>query len=132
MCIYTAPGVPYQVQVVAFTSVGRGALNSYVIFFSKELDPLKPPDNVNVIRLHRSSINVTWAPLSLFESRGFPKYTVVLYVGNSTEKQPAETIETHNAFAVFKGLQAGTEYTVVVEVANNETKTPLKSSPITG
>jgi len=115
--------------VVAFTSAGRGAVNDYVIFFSKELDPLTPPDNVTVVRLKHTSINVSWISLSIFEARGFPWYTVFLSI---RKKQSFEIIKTSDSFAVFKHLQAGKEYAVVVSVANNGSTTPLQSSPIIG
>ncbi|XP_065904759.1 cell adhesion molecule DSCAML1-like isoform X2 [Dysidea avara] len=120
------PGVPYQVQVVAFTSAGRGALNDYVIFFSKELDPLKSPENVTFVQIDHTSINITWTPLSFFEARGFPCYTVALFIG---KKQSDKIIKTSDAFAVLQHLQAGTEYTVVVSVANNGS-TAIQSSSV--
>ena len=128
----SAPGVPYQVQVVAFNGVGRGRFYDYTIFFSKELDPLKPPEDIIILQLSQTSINVTWTPLSLFEARGFPMYTAVLYVGNLTVKQSSEVIETTDNFAVFKHLQAHIEYVVVVSVANNGSSAPLQSSLIVG
>ena len=120
--------MPYQVQVVAFTSAGRGALNDYVIFFSKELDPLKSPENVTFVQIDHTSINITWTPLSFFEARGFPCYTVALFIG---KKQSDKIIKTSDAFAVLQHLQAGTEYTVVVSVANNGS-TAIQSSSVIG
>ena len=127
MC--TAPGVPYQVQVVASTSAGRGALNDFVIFFSKELDPLKSPDNVTFVRLDHTSINITWTPLSFFEARGFPWYTIALFTG---KKRSDKIIKTSDAFTVLKHLQAGTEYTVIVSITNNGSAALLQSSPVIG
>jgi len=115
--------------VVALTSVGRGAVNDYVIFFSKELDPLTPPENVTVVWLNHTSINISWIPVSIFEARGIPWYTVILSI---RKKQSLEIIKTSDSFAVFKHLQAGREYTVVVSVANNGSTTTLQSSPIIG
>ena len=66
------PGTPYQVKVVAITSVGMGVLDDYVVFFSQELTPTKAPENVKAIYINDTSINVTWTPLSLFEAQGFP------------------------------------------------------------
>jgi len=118
--------------VVAFNGVGRGRFYDYTIFFSKELDPLKPPEDITILQLSQTSINVTWTPLSLFEARGFPMYTAVLCVGNLTVKQSSEVIETTDNFAVFKHLQAHIEYVVVVSVANNGSSAPLQSSLIVG
>jgi len=123
-----APGVPYQVQVVAYTTVGRGALNDYVTFFSKQLDPMKPPDNVTVVRISRTSINVSWTPLNLVEARGFPKYNVVLFIRGNL----ITMVNTAESFALFNNLQGGTEYSVVVGVTTNGSTSPLQSSPIIG
>jgi len=58
--------------VVAYTSVGKGAENEPTVFFSEELTPTKPPDNVELKQLSSTSFNVTWTPLTLFEAKGFP------------------------------------------------------------
>ena len=70
--LITDPGTPYQVRVVAFTSVGMGVLGDYVVFFSEELTPTKPPKNVQANWLNSTATNVTWTPLNLFEAQGFP------------------------------------------------------------
>ena len=64
----TAPGVPYEVVVVAFTSVGKGVENDYTIFFSEELTPTKSPENVVFNQLNSTALNITWTPLTLFEA----------------------------------------------------------------
>ena len=73
----TAPGVPYEVVVVAFTSAGKGTENDYIIFFSEELAPTKSPENVVFQQINSTALNITWTPLTLFEARGFPIYRVV-------------------------------------------------------
>ena len=101
----TAPGVPYEVVVVAFTSVGKGAENDYVTFFSKELQPTKSPENVNFKQLNSTSLNVTWMPLTLFEAQGFPEYRVVLMVAGNDHRRKKQSnpplIITTNIFAVL-------------------------------
>ena len=116
----TAPGVPYEVVVVAFTSVGKGVENDYMVFFSEELSPTKPPDNVVSMLLNSTSLNITWTPLTLFEARGFSEYRVVLTQldTNSRRKRQSDTdsIITTNSFATFTDLNENAEYSVQVEV----------------
>ena len=57
---FTDAGVAYQVVVVAYTSVRRGAENDSHVFFSKELSPTKSPDNVDFDPLTVTSVNITW------------------------------------------------------------------------
>ena len=87
-----APGVPYEVVVVAFTSVGKGAESDYITFFSKELQPTKSPENVNFKQLNSTSLGVTWMPLTLFEARGFPEYRVVLMVAGNDHRKKSSLI----------------------------------------
>ena len=62
---------------MAFTNAGRGVESSSRTFFTNELIPVKPPGNV-VYERSGTSISVSWDPLSLFDARGFPVYTVTL------------------------------------------------------
>ena len=55
-------------RVVAFTSVGMGALGDYVVFFSEELTPTKSPDNVQASQLNSTAVNISWTALTLFEA----------------------------------------------------------------
>ena len=107
--------------VVAFTSVGKGEENSRIIFFSDELAPSKAPENVTFEQLNATSLNITWTPLTLFEARGFPEYTVNLAVimdVSSRRKRQSNplSITTNNSFAVFTDLSENTDYSVGVGV----------------
>ena len=129
------PGTPYQVRVVAFTSVGMGALGDYVVFFSQELIPTKPPENVTVIYISGTSINVTWTPLSLFEAQGFPQYKVtILPTTESRQRRQSDPISviTTNSYAVFEDLDSNTKYSVEVGVTNSVTDTVVNSKPVEG
>ena len=63
---------------MAFTSVGMGVLGDYVAFFSEELAPTKPSENVQVSWLSQTVVNISWTLLSLYEAQWFPKYKVKL------------------------------------------------------
>ena len=136
----TAPGVPYEVVVVAFTSVGKGAENDYITFFSEELIPAKSPENVVFNQSNSTSLNITWTPLTLFEARGFPEYRVVLTTDtNIHRKRQSNSISTitTNNFAIFTDLNENTDYSVVVGVRTgvsmvNATSRFIESSPING
>ena len=136
----TASGVPYEVVVVAFTSVGKGAENDYIIFFSEELTPTKSPENVVFNQLNSTALNITWTPLTLFEARGFPEYRVVLTTDtNSRRKRQSNSVSTitTNSFAIFTDLNENTDYSVVVGVRTgvsmgNVTSGFVESSPING
>ena len=80
----TAPGVPYEVVVVVFTSAGNGTENDYMIFFNEELTPTKSPENVVFQQINSTALNITWTPLTLFEAQGFPKYRVILVTDTSS------------------------------------------------
>jgi len=91
-----------------------GALGDYVVFFSEELTPTKPPENVQANRLSSMTINVTWTPLSFYAARGFAYYRVVLtYIDINSERKQLVTV-ANNSFAVFTGLDSDTQYSVVV------------------
>ena len=116
----TAPGVPYEVVVVAYTTVGKGTENDYITFFSKELQPTKSPENVNSKQLNLTSLNITWTPLTLFEAQGFPEYRIVLTVASTNRRRkrlsnPPPVITT-NSFTIFTDLNENTDYAVVVGV----------------
>jgi len=80
---FTAPGTPYQVRVVAFNGAGSGVFSYIKIFFSEELTPTKPPENITVTQLNATSVNITWSPQTLFEAQGFPQYIVSLSLLNA-------------------------------------------------
>jgi len=132
---YTDPGTPYQASVVAFTSVGMGALMDYVVFFSEELPPTKPPENVKVNYITATSINVTWMPLTLFEAQGFPQYRVILLPANENRQKRQSnsvSVSTTNNFVVFNNLDSSTKYFVEVGVTTGETNTIVNSEPYEG
>ena len=131
--MYIDPGTPYQVTVVAFTNAGRGALNDYIVFFSKELIPEMLPTDVSYIQLNNVSINVTWNPLSLFEAQGFPSYQAVLTEDPANSDTTADVITTTNSFAIFTDLSSSQQYTVLVGVTTGSNRSAfVYSSPLTG
>ena len=111
-------GIPYEVVVVAYTSAGRGEENDrFGPFFTEELPPFQSVDenSVGIRYLNRSSVNVTWSPLSLFDARGFPEYVITLTLSDGrTKRQSPQIITTSNSCAVFGGLALGSNYSVVV------------------
>ena len=120
-------------RVVAFTSVGMGVLGDYVVFFSEELTPTKPPENVQANWLNSTTINVTWTPLNLFAAQGFSYYRVVLmYIDIYDEKKQLVAV-ANNSFAIFTNLDNDTRYSVVVGVTNNGPSSVIVDShPIDG
>ena len=131
----TEPGIPYQVRVVAFTSVGMGVLNDYAVFFSEELAPTKAPENVKVTYISDTSINVTWVPLNLFEAQGFPKYKVTLLPATENlQRRQFNPISatTTSSFVVFNDLDSSAKYSVEVGVTTGETNTIVNSEPVEG
>ena len=122
-------------RVVAFTRVGMGVLGDYVVFFSEELAPTKAPENIKINSISVTSINVSWAPLSLFEARGFPKYKVTLLPDakgrQRRQTNPISVITTSN-FAVFNNLDSNVKYSVEVGVTTGETNTVVNSGYIEG
>ena len=134
----TAAGVPYEVVVVAFTSVGRGAENDYIVFFSEELTPTKSPENVNIKQVNSTSLNITWTPLTLFEARGFPLYKIILTPEYPTSRRKRQsntdsirTIITSNSFAVFTNLSENSNYSILVAVTTgNATSEFVEGNPI--
>ena len=115
-----------------------GVLGDYVVFFSKELTPTKPPENVQANWLTSTAINVTWTPLSLFEARGFPQYRIALTpFSNHDQRRQIESTNvnvayTNASFAVFTNLVNHTRYTLVVGVTTGESHPYMDSNPIDG
>ena len=130
------PGIPYEVVVVAFTSVGRGEVNNREVFFSEELTPSKAPENVTSERVNSTSVNISWIPLTLFEAQGFPEYTVTLAEmmdSNTRKKRQTNSITTTGSFAIFNGLDENTVYTAVVGVRTaGNPSTMMVTDPVTG
>ena len=105
--------------------MGRGVEGHRRVFFSKELIPLKSPENV----MHERSstiISVSWDPLTLFEARGFPIYIVTLtplpsvdsHLTNRQLNYDNGTISdtTNESDIVVKGLDPNVEYSLTVAV----------------
>ena len=130
------PGVPYQVRVTAFSHEVVGMQNDFVVFFSKELSPVKAPDDITSVRLSPTSVNVTWTPLSLFEAQGVPVYKVTL-TPSSTEvrskrQSSSSVIITQDSFALFTNLISDQGYSLTVGVATNGSSDFTISQPAQG
>ena len=133
---YVVPGIPYQVRVTAFSYEEMGVQNNFVVFFSKELNPVKAPDDIKFTRLSPTSINVTWTPLTLFEAQGFPIYKVTL-IPTSTEfhskrQSSSSVLITENNFVLFTNLKSNQEYSLTVGVATDESSDFVTSQPTEG
>jgi len=124
------------VSVIAFISAGKGNENDFKTFFSQELDPLKAPADINITRLNLTSINVTWASLTLIEARGFPRYRVTLISLSSSACSKRQTdpitMETINSYVVFYDLITTTPYSAVVGVTTGSSDVFMDAVPITG
>ena len=137
--VFIDPGVPYEVVVVAFTSVGKGEVNNREVFFSEELSPSKAPENVTSERVNSTSVNISWIPLTLFEAQGFPEYTVTLAEmmdSNTRKKRQTNSITTSDSFAIFTGLNENAAYTAMVGVRTgvqtDNPSTVMFTGPVTG
>jgi len=104
---------------VAFTSVGMGVLGDYVVFFSEELTPTKPPENIHAKWLNSTTINIIWTPLSFYDARGFAVYKVVLTYTDIYSETKQLIAVSNSSFVVFTSLNSGTQYSVAVGVANS-------------
>ena len=109
---------------MAFTSAGRG-LDSYPhTFFTKELIPTKPPENVMYER-NDTAISVSWDPLTLFEARGFPIYIVTLMPftlvqSHTTERSSDDEISvTTNETDIVIDLDPNVGYFLTVAVGTS-------------
>ena len=105
--------------VVAFNSGGRGAENQPQTFFSQELIPTDPPQNVMFDR-SGEYINISWDALTLSEARGFPVYTVTLTPSTGNDGQQITdrviVVNTTESSVVVGGLDVNIEYTLTVAV----------------
>ena len=128
--IFTDPGTPYTVVVVAFTSAGRGEENDPYTFFSHEEPPQRAPENITY-NITDTTISITWEPLDLFEARGFPVYTVTLTPVFERRKRESNidgviTVTTNESHVVIEGLDPYAEYslTIAVGTSSGEVMTP--------
>jgi len=107
--------------VVAFTSAGAGTENYGHTFFTEEEAPLRSPDNIEFER-SGTSVSVSWEPLSLFEARGFPVYTVTLVPSTNDDRVTRQSnngvirVTTNESNIVVGGLDPKVEYGVTVAV----------------
>ena len=123
-------------RVTAFSYEEMGLQSDFVVFFSKQISPTKPPEDIKFVRLNSTSINVTWTPLSLFEAQGFPIYKVTL-APTSTEicskrQSSSSVLITQNNFAVFTKLNGNEEYSLTVGVATEGSGNFISSQPMKG
>ena len=115
------PGIPYEVRVVASTSAGKGEENYGYTFFTEQQAPVRSPENVKIER-SGTSVSVSWEPLSLFEARGFPVYTVTLVPSSSDNRVTRQSndgvirVTTNESNIVVGGLDPKVEYGVTVAV----------------
>ena len=134
-CVITDAGVPYQVKLVVFTSAGRGIESYPYTFFTQELAPQKSPENVKYER-SGTTISVSWDPLSLFEAKGFPVYTVTLIslslVGSRTTRQSNDdgiiSVTTDETDVVIEGLDPNVEYSLTIVVGTSSGNIATKAS----
>ena len=118
--VYVVPGTPYTVIVVAFTSAGRGEENDPYIIFSDELSPKNAPKNIEFKR-SGPTIYVTWEPVSLFEARGFPVYTITLTPNFKRGKRQSNSdgvivVTTNETNVTIEGVDPDVEYSLTVAV----------------
>ena len=74
-----------------------------------------------------TTVSVSWDPLSLFEARGFPVYTVTLIpvslVGSRTIRQSNDdeiiSVTTNETDIVIEGLDPDVEYSLTVAVGTS-------------
>ena len=131
--LFTDAGVGYQVVVVAYTSVGRGAENDSHVFFGEELSPTKPPDNVDFDPLNVTSVNITWTPLTLIEARGFPEYRVTVSpLDDHSGQSQSRSVVIRESYSVIADLMSNTHYLAVVGVRTGASASFMNSSAITG
>ena len=119
--MYLEPGIPYEVKVVAFLSGGKGAENNEYTFFTEEETPVQIPENIKIKR-SGTSVSVSWEPLTLFEARGFPTYTITLVTSTSDDRVARQSsdgvirVTTNESNIVVGGLDPKVEYDVTVAV----------------
>ena len=106
-----------MVIVIAFTSAGRGEENAPLTFFTEELPPVRAPDGVTFERSD-TTISVEWEPISLFEARGFPIYTITLIPDLMTRKRQdgVITVTTNETSVVIDDLDPNVQYSLTVAV----------------
>ena len=123
-------------KVVAYNGAGRGVLGDYVIFFREELTPSKTPENIQIIQLNTTSLNITWTPLTLHEAQGFPEYIVTLIVSSTTRQQRRQsdrfTLTTNNSFALFINLKSGSSASLIIGVSTGNGSNTINTDPISG
>ena len=111
---------------MAFTSAGRGVESYPYIFFTEELIPNRSPENVMYER-SGTTVNVSWDPVSLFEARGFPIYTItlipLLVAGNRATRQSNDdgiiSVTTNETDITIKGLDPDLEYSLTISVGTS-------------
>ena len=111
---------------MAFTSAGRGVESYSQTFFTKELIPNRSPENVMYER-SGTAVNVSWDPISLFEARGFPIYTITLIPLSLVDNRPIRqvnddgiiSVTTNKTDIVIEGLDPNVEYSLTVAVGTS-------------
>ena len=82
--------------------------------------------DVKVVRLSDSEMNVSWVPLTIVEARGFLQNYFITYsrMGGGRRKRQAETVvevPADQSNVVIDGLEAGANYGVTVAARNLNT-----------
>ena len=85
-------------------------------------------EDVKIVRLSDSKMNVSWVPLTIVEAKGFLENYSITYsrVGGARCKRQAETVvevSPDQSNVVIGGLEAGANYGVTVAARNLNTGT---------
>ena len=110
---YTDPGVPYRVNVTAYTSAGPGpesTLNE--IIFTKELPPEQTVTNITIKWINATTVNISWIPLGIHQARGFPSYRVTIF----REGTPLKNRTTNDSRVFIGQLNNNRLYRVTVKL----------------
>ena len=98
--------------MTAFTSAGRGEETTYSeAIFTEELPPTETVTNITIEWTSATSVNISWAPLTLHQARGFPLYVVNI----TTKGRVVKNFTTNQTNVKVNELNRNTVYFVTVK-----------------
>ena len=131
--LLAAGEVPYNITVKALNLAGCGEEEQLYCFTQEGgrptkfrilaeslpfLPPIVPPspENVEIVELDATSIEVRWKKFTLVELKGLANYTIT-YTTTSLQTRQAITVPWSESSVVIRNLNPGMQYRVMVSIS---------------
>ena len=121
-----------QISILNYICLISMILSTYIMPLCSIVTVIVPENSVsNLTAFWKDGVvEISWIPLSLFEAKGFPLYTISYTLDNGTMR----IINTTNSSIVISGLEPKQSYTFTVQVTtgNGTNKDQIANGQLRG